>query len=127
MKDLLIAFLSVAILIGAWLVFFSYSENKIETYTETIKETILPYVEAEDWDNAYQEMESLDQTWHRYKKLAIFFLDTDTVNEIDFSLAKSVKYVKAEDVSNSSGELNAMIEQLTFLSSNDRINLANIF
>lgn len=127
MKDLLIAFLSVAILIGSWLVFFSYSENKIETYTETIKETILPYVEAEDWDNAYQEMESLDQTWHRYKKLALFFLDTDTVNEIDFSLAKSVKYVKAEDVSNSSGELNAMIEQLTFLSSNDRINLANIF
>ena len=38
MKDLLIAFLSVAILIGSWLVFFSYSENKIETYTETIKE-----------------------------------------------------------------------------------------
>ena len=127
MKDLLIAFLSVAILIGSWLVFFSYSENKIETYTETIKETILPYVEAEDWDNAYQEMESLDQTWHRYKKLALFFLDTETVNEIDFYLAKSVKYVKAEDVSNSSGELNAMIEQLTFLSSNDRINLANIF
>ena len=40
---------------------------------------------------------------------------------------RTEKYVKAEDVSNSSGELNAMIEQLTFLCSNDEVNWGNIF
>jgi len=42
-------------------------------------------------------------------------------------MAKAVKYVKAEDVSNSSGELNAMVEQLAFLCTNDEVNWGNIF
>jgi len=42
-------------------------------------------------------------------------------------MAKSVKYVKAKDVSNASGELSAMLEQLTFLCSNDEVNWGNVF
>ena len=64
---------------------------------------------------------------NRYKKKAVFFLDTQTINEIDYSMAKSVKYVKAKDVSNASGELSAMLEQLTFLCSNDEVNWGNVF
>ena len=45
----------------------------------------------------------------------------------DYSMAKSVKYVKAKDVSNASGELSAMLEQLTFLCSNDEVNWGNVF
>lgn len=127
MRDLLIATVAVLLLIGSWLFFFSYSEQNLGEYRTDIKETILPLVENEDWQAAYSQMEQLDKDWHQYKKVALFFLDTETINEIDYSLAKSIKYVKAEDVSNSSGELNAMIEQLTFLSYNDKINLGNIF
>ncbi|MGN0727451.1 MAG: DUF4363 family protein, partial [Anaerovoracaceae bacterium] len=57
---------------------------------------------------------------------ALLFLDTQTINEIDYSLARPMKYVKAEDVSNSAGELNAIIEQLTFLKKNDEVSAANI-
>ena len=72
-------------------------------------------------------MEQLNKDWHQYKKAALFFLDTETINEVDSSLTKAIKYVKARDISNSSGELNAMVEQLTFLSSNDKISWQNIF
>ena len=61
------------------------------------------------------------------RKEGCFFLDTQTINEIDYSMAKSVKYVNAEDVSNASGELSAMLEQLTFLCSNDEVNWGNVF
>lgn len=61
------------------------------------------------------------------QKEGCFFLDTQTINEIDYSMAKSVKYVEAKDVSNASGELSAMLEQLTFLCSNDEVNWGNVF
>ena len=126
MRDLIISILAVALLIGTWLVFFDYSSDNIDSYTYTIKKEILPAVEAEQWEESKQLIKSLNKDWHKYKKVALLFLDTQTVNEIDYTLARSIKYVKAEDVSNSSGELNAMIEQLKFLKKNDEVSAANI-
>lgn len=127
MKNLIISICAVALLIGGWLVFAHYSQNQIETFTKYIKDDVITSVEASDWDSSKSKIKKLDKDWHAYKKIAIFFLDTQTINEIDYSLAKSVKYVKAEDVSNSSGELNAMVEQLTFLCANDEVSWGNVF
>ena len=85
------------------------------------------YKRQAQWDEAYKKVQVLSDDWHAYKKTAIFFLDTQTINDIDYAMAKSVKYVKAEDVSNASGELFAMVEQLTFLCSNDEVNWGNVF
>lgn len=126
MRDLIISILAVALLIGTWLVFFDYSSDNIDSYTHTIKKEILPAVEDEQWEESKLLIKNLSEDWHKYKKVALLFLDTRAVNEIDYTLARSVKYVKAEDVSNSSGELNAMIEQLKFLKKNDEVSAANI-
>ena len=127
MKNVIVSICAVALLIGGWLIFAHYSQEKVDNFNQFIKDDILTSVEASDWQDSNKKMKKLNEDWHKYKKVAIFFLDTQTINEIDYSLAKSVKYVKAEDVSNSSGELNAMIEQLTFLCSNDEVNWGNIF
>lgn len=127
MKKLIAAVLSVGILIGSWLIFANYSHGQISEFTRFIKEEILPTVEASDWESSNLLIEKLNNDWNRYRSKAIFFLDTQTINEIDYSMAKSIKYVKAEDVSNSSGELNAMSEQLTFLCANDEVNWGNVF
>ena len=126
MRDLIISIVEVALLIGTWLVFFDYSSDNIDAYNHTIKKEILPAVEAEQWEESRQLMKNLNEDWHKYKKVALLFLDTRAVNEIDYTLARAIKYVKAEDVSNSSGELNAIIEQLKFLKKNDEVSAANI-
>ena len=126
MRDLIISIAAVALLIGTWLVFFDYSSDNIDSYTHTLKKEIIPAVEAGQWEESKDLMKELDKDWHKYKKVALLFLDTQTVNEIDYSLAREIKYVKAEDVSNSSGELNSMIEQLTFLKKNDEVSASNI-
>ena len=127
MKKLIAALLSVAILIGGWLVFAHYSRTQIAEFTRFIQGEILPAAEASDWKTSCLMMEKLNNDWNRYRSKAIFFLDTQTINEIDYSMAKSIKYVKAEDVSNSSGELNSMTRQLTFLCANEEVNWGNIF
>lgn len=126
MKYLIISITTVSLLIGSWLIFFSYSSKDIDTYTQFLEDEVLPAVEAKHWDESSRLMKKLDDDWHKYKKTALLFLDTQTINEIDYSLARAEKYVKSEDVSNSSGELNSMIEQLTFLKQNDEVTFANI-
>ena len=127
MKDLIAAICAVGILIGGWLLFAHASQDRIDTFTGQIRDDIIPAVESEQWEDALGKVQQLSEDWHQYKKCAVFFLDTHTINEIDYSMAKSVKYVKAEDVSNASGELSAMVEQLTFLCANDEVNWGNIF
>lgn len=126
MRDLIISIIAVAILICSWLVFYDYSSDMLTDCADVIEYTIIPLVEAENWDESNRQMNALDKDWHKYKKTALLFLDTEMVNEIDCTLAKSIKYVKAEDVSNASGELNSMIEQLIFLNEIDKVNWANI-
>ena len=126
MRDLIVATLTVAILICTWLVFYDYSENRIDDFAHTIEDTIIPLVEDERWDESNEEIILLNSKWHSYKTIALLFLDTQTINEIDYSMAKSTKYIKAKDISNSSGELLVMREQLRFLSYNDRVSISNI-
>lgn len=127
MKDLIIATLSVLLLIGSWLIFFQYSENRLDGYAKTVTDTIVPIIEEENWDRSVRELKTLNKDWHEYKKIALFFLDTDTISQIDYALAKSIKYAQAEDVSNSTGELCGMVEQIRFLISSDEVSLDNIF
>lgn len=127
MKNLIAAICSVAILVGGWLVFAHYSEKQIDAFTAAIKHELLPAVELSDWKASKEKVDKLNDDWHEYRKISIFFLNTEAINEIDYSLAKSIKYVYAEDVSNASGELNAMSEQLDFLCKNDEVNWSNIF
>ena len=126
MKNLIISIAAVALLIGTWLVFFNYSSDNINSYTHSIKKEILPAVEDQRWEESKDLMKSLNKDWNKKKKTALLFLDTRTVNEIDYSLARAIKYVEAEDVSNASGELNSIIEQLSFLKKNDEVSAANI-
>lgn len=126
MRALVISIVAVVLLICIWFVFFDYSGDLIHSYINEIEDEIIPAIESGEWDKSYQLMKDLNKEWHKFKKVAILFLDTETINEIDYTLAKSVKYVKCKDDSNSTGELNSMIEQLTFLHKNDEMNVGNI-
>lgn len=127
MKQLVISIVITIFLLGGWLLFFIYAENTIDDYTQYIKYSLLPTIESDSWDIGMSKMSFLENQWHDFRKIALFFLDTETLNEIDYSIARASKYIKSEDISNSSGELNAIIEQLTFLSQNEKLNLNNIF
>lgn len=127
MRNFIISLLCLAALIGVWAVFDSYSSSKISSYTETLQQDLITAVENEYWDSAYTQIQELSRDWHQYKKYAAFFLDTQTINEVDYSIAKAQYYIKAKDVSNSSGELSCLKEQLTFLEYNESIAPDNIF
>jgi len=116
----------MVVLIGGWLFFDNYSEQQLADFSSSIIEEIIPAVEDEKWEESAEMIDTFDKQWHEYRKKALLFLETDEINEIDYCLAKSEKYIKAKDVSNSSGELNSLAEQLIFMYEKQDINAANI-
>lgn len=126
MKALITSIVSLAILIGSWGIFYNYSEGQLTHSIRICEEQVMPAVVNEDWTTASQIFEEEYARWHKYRKNALFFLDTQSVSEADSNFAKTLMYIKAEDVSNSSGELIALTEQLRFLHENEGLYLHNI-
>lgn len=126
MRSLLISILSLALLIGCWGIFYYSAGQDLDQIIEDCEDIVMPAVENEDWDKAYEAFQQQYDRWHDYRKGALFFLDTQAVNDADSTFAKTLMYIKAEDVSNGSGELLALKEQLKFLHENEKISFENI-
>ena len=127
MRDLIVSVAIVAVLVVSWLFFDSYSDKTVSSVSATIRNEIIPAVEAEHWDLSRLMSVELWARWQDYQDVALIFISSEELLEIDQCMAKAIKYVEAEDVSNSSGELNALAEQLDFLVAREKINLENIF
>lgn len=127
MRNFIISVICLGTLIAVWAAFDSYSAGKISDYKETLQQEVIKMAEDEEWDKAYTIFQQFSEDWARYKKIAAFFLDTQAINEADYSIAKSCYYIKAKDVSNSTGELSCLREQLTFLEYNESLAAGNIF
>lgn len=127
MRDLIIATLAITLLIGGWLIFIHYASDQTQAFRKEIEEEILPGIEAENWESVQKHMDTLNHDWHKFRRLSLFFLDTHTITEIDYSLAKSIRYARACDVSNSSGELASIVEQFSFLIEDESLSPKNIF
>lgn len=128
MRNFVVSIICLGLLIGVWVVFDHYSKETIQGYMDQIDNNIIKTVETEEqWGKAYSDFEALSKDWHKYKKSAAFFLDTEAINDTDYTIARAKYYIKAEDVSNASGELACLKEQLQFLHYNESLSWGNIF
>lgn len=127
MRAFLISFLSLALISGVWYAYETYSDDKLDAYRATIKDEILPAIEAERWSEAEAMFDSLASTWTDYREKAVFFFDTISINETDYTLARVKYYIKAKDVSNAAGELACLGEQLKLLGKNESLLIENVF
>lgn len=127
MRNFVISIICLGILITSWGIFDFYSGQKIEDYQAKLDHTIIRTVELENWEKADSDFEQFAADWEQYKKRAAFFLDTRSLNETDCTIAKARYYMNAKDVSNTSGELASLSEQLLALHDNEALSLKNIF
>lgn len=127
MKELLISAAVIIILISGWLIFENYSHDKLQTFAAEIEEKLLSAIESEEWDRSDVMICKLSYDWHEYRKKALLFLNTAEINEIDYSIAKSEKYIELADKASSAAELNSAAERLNFMREKEKITFANIF
>ena len=126
MKSFIISFISIGILICGWGIFVHYADNHLHDLMNMIDEEILADANEGDWDSSAESFQELSNKWHDQKKIYSLFLDTEAVNNTDFSIARAKKYIESKDLALSAGELNCIREQLGFLHLNEIISLENI-
>lgn len=127
MKSFITSIVCLSLLVGGWAIYNYYSDNVLHSFINEIEDNIIIAVEAENWDSADRDFDTLSDKWHDYKKAACFFFETDALNDTDYTIARAKYYIHAKDVSNASGELACLKEQFTFLHFNESIKLQNIF
>lgn len=126
MRALVISILSLGLLIISWFYFYHYSYQTLNQLIFTCENEITPAIEEEDWQSAYQISSNQYKQWQHYQNLALYVLETDAINKTNESFIKTMMYIKAEDYSNSSGELLSLQASLKNLYESEAIKLKNI-
>lgn len=127
MKALVTSIISLALVIGVWAVYFNYSTSMLNDMVKSCEDEIIPAMKSSDWSKAKDEIEHQYKTWHKYRKAALYFLDTGYVNDTDTAFARALEYIDEEDASNGRGEVLSLKEQLSALRDNEKISFTNIF
>ena len=68
MKNVIVSVCAVALLIGGWLVFAHYSQEKIDSFNQFINDDIITAVEASDWQNSNKKMKKVDIFLNKIKR-----------------------------------------------------------
>lgn len=126
MKDFLIALLILALLFTGWIYFLYRSDQETEYLTAQLENNVTASIESEDWKDSLQQLSLVQNRWNSFRKFSMCFTSSDLINEIDISLAKTSKYIQAEDQSNSTGEIQAVCKQLSLLRRQEALTLQNI-
>ena len=127
MKNLIISLICLMILLIPWGIYDRFSARTVDDYRIRIEEKILPAIEADDWNAAYEEFDYIAKDWDRFRSVSAFFIDTGAVNETDRVISKVYYYIKFRDPSKSAGELAYLRYSLSFLHENELPTPGNIF
>ena len=92
-----------------------------------IKEEILPAIEDDDWDTAEKRFAFIAKDWDRYKKTSAFFIDTQSVNEVDCYVSRAYYYIKLRNQSNAAAETAFLEYRFDFLHANEIPDMGNLF
>ncbi|MDO4545327.1 MAG: DUF4363 family protein [Bacillota bacterium] len=126
MRDLIISILCMVILIIPWTIYDNYSSKTIDTYKSSIQEQIIPAIEADDWDRAEKNFSQIEDDWKKYQKTSAFFIDTQSINEVDSIISKVHYYISLHDASNAAGEAAYLKNSFDLLHENESPSLGNI-
>jgi len=115
----------VVLLIGGSLTSYQY----IETSTLAISaplETVEQCISTQEWQVAQKELDTTQQRWDKNKDWWTVLLDHEEIDTIDISLKRLEKYIEAQDVSLSLGEVSALKLLVDHIFDTEKLNFQNI-
>lgn len=127
MRDLIISTICMLILIVPWGIYDRFAVETVENYRSVISHEIIPAIESGDWENAEKRFDFIAKDWDRYKKVSAFFIDTESVNEVDSYVSRAYYYIKLHDAGNAAAETAYLQYRFGFLHENELPNPGNIF
>lgn len=126
MRTLITIVIIVVILLGGSLTSYQY----IQTSTQALGvplETVERSISTQKWEVAQKELNTFQLRWDKDKTWWTVILDHQEIDNIDISIKHLEKYIEAQDVSLSLGEVSSLKLLVDHISDTSKLNLRNIF
>ena len=89
-------------------------------------EQVMTDIDGQRWEQARQETDKLEKSWHENAKWWPVFLDHQEIDNIEFSLAKVKKYVDTRNAALAQGQLSELNLMLKHIPDKEAVTLENI-
>lgn len=126
MRNLIISIVCLLFLIIPWGIYDRYSSHTIEAYQIILTHQIIPSIEMGNWQEAEEAFDVITEDWERYRTVSAYFINGESINEVDSSLAKARYYIKLHSPANAAAEASYLIHRFEFLHENELPSPGNI-
>lgn len=127
MRMVVISLIVLLVMVGVWIWFHFTSVEPITSYYWENVELLLGVVDSEDWDTAERDMEFYRGKWDGERKLWVYFINQDEIDNIDISMKRSLSYIKNKDKNKAQAELEHLRILFNIIKENECLALDNIF
>ncbi len=126
MRSLVISVVALMVIIIPWAIFINDAGRDLESMIDTVKNTAIKEALAENWQEAEKALSYVSNKWYDGRKGFSIFLDAQSIDDIECSLARAQAYVHAQEKGSALGEMAYLHHQLIFLLENETTKLENI-
>lgn len=127
MRMVVISLIVLLVMIGVWIWFHFTSVEPITSYYWENVEVLLDVVVREDWETAERDIEFYREKWDGARKLWVYFINQDEIDNIDISMKRSLSYIKSKDKNKAQAELEHLRILFNIIKENECLALDNIF
>jgi hypothetical protein len=127
MKMVIISLVILLTLLGIWGYFhFTFVDPTTSFYSENLS-ALSGKIASDDWDDAEKEFTSYFEKWEGIRKIWIYFITQDDIDNIDSSMQRVFVYIKNRDKTMAQAELEHMIVLFRIIKENECLATDNIF
>ncbi|MDO4552875.1 MAG: DUF4363 family protein [Bacillota bacterium] len=126
MRSIVIAVVSLAVVTAAGFLFIQYSDKAFHGMADFLEEQALPAVREEDWSRVRRALEELKEQWYGHEKVCAFFMDGETLTEIECGIARVEGLAEGEEKAALLSELYSLKRQLLSLYENELLTPGNM-
>lgn len=125
MRTLITIVIIVILLLGGSLTSYQYIQASTQALGVPL-ETVERSISTQKWEIAQQEFNTAQLRWDKDKTWWTIVLDHQEIDTIDLCIMRLGKYIEAQDVSLSLGEVAALKLLVDHISDTEKLNLQNI-
>jgi hypothetical protein len=116
----------VILLFGGSLTSYQYIQSSTHAFGVPL-EAVEQSISSQKWEVAQKELHIAQLCWDKNKTLWTIILDHQETDTIDISIKRLEKYIAAQDVSLSLGEVSALQLLVDHISDTAKFSFKNIF
>ena len=127
MRMVVISLIVLLILIGVWVWFHFTSVEPVTTYYWENLILLSETIGEESRKNAEDTMRYYSKDWQKIRRLWVYFINQDEIDNIDISMERLTSYIKNKDINKAQAELEHLRILFNIIKENECLALDNIF